>query len=288
MDALPVDVMLLVVENTLSVGDLRALRNSSRSWLAVVDLGIRHWLRAQAVGTPMQPFSRADLGFALRMLGKCSVGGSNAESHTEGTLVVSVTCEIDTRGRVQWWLTRESGRVPRCEDTVRCPRCSSRAGREVIAPKAYLVVKCWPHLGQRSVSRFAPFQREKVVFLARRILPLALEGFTDFPEGSRGSHAQGVQAWGAADRVFRSMALGGFNSAPGSCRCCVGKTLVCRACEPPNWDSDDTGWVMKKGFSGVFPFGMDDPFSGVTDAVGDTTPEGRAWLRCDSSVRKRF
>jgi hypothetical protein len=43
---------------------------------------------------------------------------------------------------------------------------------------------------------------------------------------------------------------------------------------------------MNSEFSGVFPFGRDDPFNGVTDAVGDTNREGRAWLPCDSAMTK--
>jgi hypothetical protein len=86
--------------------------------------------------------------------------------------------------------------------------------------------------------------------------------------------------------MLTAMALGALIAASESCECCVCKTLVCRACEPPNWANDDTGWVMNSEFSGVFPFGRDDPFNGVTDAVGDTNREGRAWLHCDSAMTK--
>jgi hypothetical protein len=241
MDALPSEVKLLVVENTVSVADLRDLRSSSQSWGAVVDLGIRHWLRVQPMGTTMQPFLPADQEFALRILGSCRAAGSSAEVHEEGALVVSITCDVGTRGSVQWWLTRESGRVPRCKDTADCRRCSSRAGGEGILPKAYVVVKCWPPFGERSVTRLARFQRKKVVFLARRILPLALKGFTLSGESLEGGYTRAVRAWEAADRMLRAMALGGLIAASESCECCVCKTIVCRACEPPNWDSDDTG-----------------------------------------------
>jgi hypothetical protein len=78
MDALPSEVKLLVVENTVSVADLRDLRSSSQSWGAVVDLGIRHWLRVQPMGTTMQPFLPADLEFALRI--SVRHGGSSLTS----------------------------------------------------------------------------------------------------------------------------------------------------------------------------------------------------------------
>jgi hypothetical protein len=168
---------------------------------------------------------------------------------------VSVTCEVSPRGRERWWLTKESGQPPAECGGWNCWPCSGfKIGTEPEV-RAYLAVKVGAQVavfkGRCDTVFFAPLQTSELDAV-RELLPRLLE--VSRWEGD-GEGSTDLDQWldtGA-----------GYGSAG-----------------PVNPFSR---WSNHDKFSGVFPDGKDEFFTGVTDAVGVTGFSRSRWLRCNDS-----
>jgi hypothetical protein len=188
----------------------------------------------------------------LRSLANTAVLSSNA---------VSLTCHFEANARVRWWLTRESGRVPRCVN-VDCTRNRTRLPPESLR-QAYLVIVV-RHLGKHVWTEparriaFARLDATALHFVCRRIVPSI--------SGSDLKERQHVVGW-----IFRSFRHGLF-SGPASCECGF-LHGICEHC------AAQVRFVWENGYSRVLPNGNEHWYRGVTDAVDDTI-EADAWLQC--------
>jgi hypothetical protein len=190
----------------------------------------------------------------LRCLANVAVLSSNT---------VSLTCYLEQGARVCWWLTRESGRIPPCEDAG-CTRSRTHLAPEALR-QAYLVliVRCpgrhaWTEPTRRIA--FARLDTAALHFVGRRIVPSVCTS-------SMGDREYAV-GW-----MFRSFRYGLF-SGLASCGCGVHRG-ICSHCR----GAVQVRFVWENGFSRVLPYGNGHWYHGVTDGVDDTT-DADAWLQC--------
>jgi hypothetical protein len=262
MEELAIELKLLVVEQAWSLRELGALRLSCRVCRDAVDSGLEGWMREHRVGTPSNSFSAGELGLAMRLITRQRVGRTAV---AQG--VLSLTCDVSAEGEVRWFLTKESGRVPVCDKAAECGCDGKELG--VVPVRGYVVLQSWPSDCLSSVVRFAALRVETVRRLVERVLPAALAVF-----------ARSGSWCGATERVLRAMSLGGWRAALEKCTCCASRTFVCAVCEPPDWESEDSEWVTMNIFKRRFPYGREDWFSGVSDAVLEVDRSGQLWLTC--------
>ncbi|KAF2677003.1 hypothetical protein K458DRAFT_166997 [Lentithecium fluviatile CBS 122367] len=175
---------------------------------------------------------------------------------------VSVTRWGRWEGWTEWWLTRESGRVPvRCRPEG-CWKCGVPELMDtVVEPQSCLVARDGEGyadslvvLGELSSATWARFVRA-ILFdgvVSRRKWYTKMAGVL-----FHGDHGVDGRRCGCG------MGFGRWDAGHGD-RCTV--------------------WVLQRWFRGFFPEGRSCWFKGVTDAVGDVVWDDgcvRPWLLCD-------
>lgn len=191
-----------------------------------------------------------------------------------------MTLEIGRGGTEAWWLTRESGELPVCEDPWACTACVRASGMPR-TPVAYAVLKAGS-LGRGrdgswcGSSLFAPLSVRSVLSLGRAafwVRKHALQG-----------HGPGEAVCFVIEAFAKGIGCGGAQCV---CRCF--EYRLCACCDLLRRARVDTGFCRRRFF-----FGEGVPhsvvFRGVSDAVGDVEVEGGAgalpWLSCPGSVRR--
>jgi hypothetical protein len=172
---------------------------------------------------------------------------------------VSTTCEI-TPEETSFWLTREDGCFPQCENTD-CSVCMGRGG-EIVEPKAYLVVKVYDSglgLAQKVCNVFfAPQNKGPWNALVTRVLP----AFSDSVGAERRLDLLMLRG---------ALANGCFGAKP-RCECTLDS--VCEGCS-----TSTATWYQANQFGELMPMGINDWWNGVTRAAG-YIDKGMPWLRC--------
>lgn len=176
---------------------------------------------------------------------------------------VSVTCEVSPGSR-RWFLTRESGRLPRkCESVRLCSTCSSWSdGEEAVLRVPYLVVKVTWHA--ECAILVSSLGVDAVSDVARRLVPL-LERCVEGRRWSELATLLDSSRWRDGDPCLlrdpmaRGLSAAGAISRDGRAR-----------------------WLRCDTFRGVGAEPPNSPmFFGVTDAMGGISPDGgRPWLLC--------
>jgi hypothetical protein len=242
MESLPVELQLMIVERAQGASELLSLWRSSIGLRHAVERGCAAWLRRQAVGEPLGPFN---FGMAMRLIPKaCGGRGTSSPGDALGRPAVSLTCEVLASARCcLWWVTCESGR--------------NRITGDVSVARDYLVAKVAVDGGLSSRRFVSALDAGGVRCLVERILPAVLKG------------PNGCWTLKRAERVFRAACLGGFAADVTVCTCCVGNSGVCSACEPPDWESSESGWVLWSDRRPTARRVCSDWFNGVCDAAWD-------------------
>jgi hypothetical protein len=193
---------------------------------------------------------------------------------------VTVTCCIHD-GRVSWFLTKESGQVPDCAEPEVCGCLEGHEG-DSVQPTGYVIVKhsasWWWSTVQWSEVIVGQLCRESLLVVERRVVLLLamLRSSPCVPVGVLASEeiATWVRLAGAVSALFDS---GAFSSG-FSCGCVI--TGVCDACRAVCGVRQRFESVFS--YEGVFPYGNEHWWSGVTDGV-DCVRGSVLWLRCAHS-----
>lgn len=178
---------------------------------------------------------------------------------------VSVTCSLEAGGP-RWRLTRESGVVRGWRGIGnQCWTCGQVVASEVVR-RAYMVLE-----GEGGQTAFALLSAEAVELVAERFAGVVCPGGQG-PSSSR-PESEAYRLWmNSVEMMFEWIRRGAFSGGEG-CRCKVGS--VCGKCcetEPALrlFVCPDEDW-------GVFPWGIEHWFSGVSDAVMCGGPR---WSAC--------
>jgi hypothetical protein len=168
-------------------------------------------------------------------------------------------------GGPRWWLTQESGRLPpECGDTE-CGSCEW-SGAEYIPGRAYIVVVLRIG-GSRAEVCIAQLSKRSLASVLNGVLCLLRRGCSPCAE--------------SAARMARLLQVGGCSGAA-----CCGCKLVGGACVRCVFRRRGRGgceWIIRNGFTGVFPSPQHPWFTGVTDAVDVLAVReatGWRWLSC--------
>jgi hypothetical protein len=184
---------------------------------------------------------------------------------------VSVVWRMRARAQSVLWLTKESGRVPKCKDPDGCGCAHTElAAAELRRPYLVLAVEYGGGGGfmgdemSRAVT-MAPLQRTSVDVVAQQLAPLLRQNL-DRDNGCD------------VGCVFSLLQGGVWLGAPGCA--CSRRVGICSACE-----------LLRRGgvllfagcdsFGGVFPHRKLEWCAGVTDALEE---DEKPWLRCKSQV----
>lgn len=172
---------------------------------------------------------------------------------------VSVTCSVFGGGSVEWYLTRESGRVPskcKCKDCVVCG--TWKDGVEKVKPQACFVLKMLiPTDGKTIVDVWITLLGESTLdFFAVEVFPGVMEvcKLRDEKQVLR----------------YRESFVGGY------------KREVSREGVRIYIDREGGVWLWTLVFVGLQS--SLEEFGGLTDAVGDVFVESCKWLRCRSKL----
>jgi hypothetical protein len=169
---------------------------------------------------------------------------------------VSITCEISPEGGIVWWLTKESGQLPKCESPQSCWRCSKvKTGTEVLV-QAYIVMKvkarCAVFEGGFDGVFFAPLEDDVLRVLWQTLLPL----------WDTARAQENLGEWHKATTLYERM------------------TSALERGEYITRRDGFTHWLRCGTFTGLFPSHEDQFFTGITDAVGYVGSSRRPWLHC--------
>lgn len=271
MEALSLEIQVMILEQVRSLAEVCTLRRVCRPWATAVEFGWQGWLRKHDVGTSTPTFSRTEVGFAMKMVAESGLDRSGRRTRA-GTEVLSLTCELNGKS-VVFCLTRESGQVPECKFPLSCGCSRTKFSHEQLR-QPYVVVKEWRGDGSGCVVRIGPLRAGLVRVLLDRVVPVYVTAVT------AGKGTREVQ------RVLRAMCLGGFRSARRDCKCCSGRNFVCASCEPPDWERVDDPWITCSSFKEARSRGGDDWFRGVTDAAGVVKQSRHLWLMCVQASRQ--
>ncbi|KAF2677001.1 hypothetical protein K458DRAFT_166946 [Lentithecium fluviatile CBS 122367] len=252
----------------MAFGDVVSLWSAEPRW---VDAEFPGWIFHQAVGVPLVPFagSPEELAFVRRHVDRrCCCMCGYILLIVQAVLVsekVSVTCRTVWNGSAEWWLTRESGRVPEGCGRETCKGCRRCPGVEWVVPRGFVVVR----VGRESLSEDGVV----VAVLSRSTLSVVCRGVAEWrlhcerPQCSEGALV--------IEEVYRA--------SGAACECGGLGFLLCGRCGLVG-----VGGVVRfggqDGFMGVFPFGAGHWFTGVIDAVGRVVRSGKCveWLACSA------
>jgi hypothetical protein len=189
---------------------------------------------------------------------------------------VSLCCEVNCAGKVRWWATVESGRMPAQCSVPSCRRCSWANYPLHVTRRSRLVVKSEGFLnGLHSDVVIAGLDVESVKTVALRVAPLLVKSVLEASCSLSGISAK--------QQVLDMLCLGMFT-----------KGLLC-GCVPPA-NCMECVWLAgkKQGrFSQLLRWydgcGVKAPeywdYVGVSDTVGSVWERGRerVWLSCPFS-----
>jgi hypothetical protein len=179
-----------------------------------------------------------------------------------GGAYISLTCFVDAKGAVQWWLTKESGQFPCLGDKAE-EDLTYAEGLEVRC--AYLVLKVRQVQGGHYVDFvvFAEMKARAFEVLVDTVLPYL--GQVDGCGRRDGAGPGTMSLMGCLDDGMFSHDEGcGCDLLHGVCSLCA--AMAERYCR----------FLWQDRFDGVFPLGSGHWWTGVTDAVG--LVEGELWL----------
>lgn len=161
---------------------------------------------------------------------------------------MSVTCYIgEEEGKVSWYLTKESGRVPlRCDGMDFHDWCCMRSDGKKVEPRAYLVV----HGGTVNTVAFAELTAEVMDMVECQV-------------GPEIARFRRVRKEEEVLEVFRLLQSRLFSSIR-VCEC--SEDQVCEVC-----NRVPRRFVCQGVYRGLFPLGEDHWWKGVTDAVGEVS-----------------
>jgi hypothetical protein len=145
---LSVNLLLMVVERVEGVRELASLSQVSHLFRDVVERGVRGWVQLQPVGVGLETFSDQEVCFvrqhvecaylfSLSLLEEFCADGSAVFQE----LAVSITCSVGAESPAEWWLTRESGKLPSHCGVQGCWACATFSDGGKVPPQAVLVVK---------------------------------------------------------------------------------------------------------------------------------------------------
>jgi hypothetical protein len=180
---------------------------------------------------------------------------------------MSVTFMVDVRGAISFWLTKESGQLPLCEDPVDCG-CGEETGVNVGTDVEPYVVILVSRVGDGCEEIYAVFS-----LLSRETLVICME-YVLYSFSVHTQLAAQCKFAFPVEAAMRELQDGMFSAMDG-CVCGEGNG-VCTGC----------GLVPERGrrfvcqtrYAGHNPLGEQHWWTGVTDAADEES--GVAWLRC--------
>ena len=192
-------------------------------------------------------------------------------------LKVSVTCSV-VDGRVCWWLTRESGKPPVCTDSTSCG-CDRTELSPAELRKAYVVVKLsarwWWSRPRWSEVLIGQMCRETLFLVEHRIAPI-MAGLQSSPVvGVNSTCEWHVRKWFCDAQLLTSVIDRGAFSTGLVCECSV--QHACSVCTVA--PITEHRFEEQYRFDGVFPYGQEFWWTGITCAVGSVRDDV-LWLSC--------
>jgi hypothetical protein len=190
---------------------------------------------------------------------------------------VSVTCEVD-RGQTRWFLTKESGQVPGgCWGGMGCKKCCAAVIERwpTGLVQAYVIVKVVLRLRYTVWSRcvLGKLSLENMGIVVDRVVrPLRELRLVECGAGC--ACCREFEAHYASMSRLMSMLSRGSYSSVGKCSCGAGN--VCAACIRSGKTMQR--FVVQDCFAGVYPYGRQHWFLGVTDGVGEVNSWHGSWL----------
>lgn len=183
---------------------------------------------------------------------------------------VSVRCKASDDGDPEWFMCKESGRLPVCEEPG---RCGCDEGLELVCiPQAHVVIRI------DCVVRGISHSGVAIGLLSRSGL-IAAERIMESHSALKSVNWTQEELEAKVKRMFMALENGAFSACKGEL--CT-PFSVCEMCfELPYLRRR---FVKQQGYYGVLPRGQQHWFSGVTDACGDVWPSSMPWLRCRSLI----
>jgi hypothetical protein len=183
---------------------------------------------------------------------------------------VSVTCYVGVGGRAEWFLTKESGRAPRCSGTGEdCERCGQGVPVADALVGTYVVIQV-----ARALCTMDRFWSEVLV---ARLTADAVSTVQVFVEEEYMNDDSIVSMVDTLER-------GGYSAEDG---CLCRYDLICRDCS--GVEPEERRFMCATVFASVLPYGVDHWWRGVTDATRPVAECGDEWLQCPAEwVRLGF
>jgi hypothetical protein len=192
---------------------------------------------------------------------------------------VTVTCRVHD-GDVEWWLTVESGRVPMCVSPTLCgcggheSAVLSRAQR-----RGYVLLKVsasfWLRKLQWSEVIVGKLSAETLRVVRQRLAVLAAHVRSSPVLEAGDSGEQCLKRHVALAGSLSSWLDGGAFSGSFPCACVLGH--VCTSCRAV--PESERRFVEQGCYDGMFPYGDDHWWTGVTDGAGELRGE-KPWMMC--------
>jgi len=270
MDTLPAELVELVEDSFVSGTTFSEFVADTRAFAGLVcrrEALFARWLRKQPGGRPLVPFagSQEELAFMREHItGKHDMRMAVSYSNRKTVLVeqrVSLTCNLEASGS-QWWLTRESGRVPaNYEGGVPCME-----GIELA--KAYVLVRV-------------------VRPLCMRKQQIADVGISDMCAPSLDWVVEGIAPYVqplVLDRVDGHVECTSTEECPTAYHA---RRQFWIQCSFSGGVRGTSQWLLRDRFNGVFPSGRGHWWRGVTDAADESSgfAQSGLWLHGGSSAK---